>query len=571
MNDSELLRRYAQSGCEAAFTELVKGYIDFVYSAALRQVGGDAHLAQDVTQSVFIALAAKASSLAPRTVLSGWLYTSTRYAAAKAIRSDQRWHAREKEATTMQPLSSPAPNEAQWEQLRPLIDQAMHELRERDRDAVLLRYFEERPLAEVGAKMGLSEDAARKQVARALEKLRGLLAKRGVTSNAAVLAALLTSQAVTSAPAEIALQIAGAALAGTTAGASTSLTLFKLITMSKIKLGVVTAVIVAGIATPLLLQHQSRLSLQREIEALRDQNTQLNDTASQVARLSNLVAQAADVQAGRFEQSNELIRLRAEVSRLRGEARELARSKASGPAAGGSVDPALQAAFAVWAERASRLKGRLDAMPPELKIPELQFLAEKDWFDAVKDMKQLETDSDFRKALSELRSNAKANFDRMLQQALRSYASANGGSLPSELAQLKPFFSSPVDDATLSRYSLLQTGRLSELARGEYLVAETAPPVDDEYDTVHRVSLNGINTSTVNRIEDAIKQAGIQFAEANNGLLPTEPAQLTPYLRQPVDAANVQRMLSRIPPGVTTLEQLKASGALGDGPHGPGQ
>ena len=168
MNDHELLQRYAESRCEASFTELVKRYVDLVYSAALRQVGGDAHLAHDVTQSVFIDLARKAGALSGRTVLAGWLYTSAHFAAAKVVRTEQRWHAREQEANSMREISTESIStesgaEASWEELRPVIDEAMHELNQGERDAVLLRYFEKRQLGEVGAKLGVSEDAARKQ------------------------------------------------------------------------------------------------------------------------------------------------------------------------------------------------------------------------------------------------------------------------------------------------------------------------------------------------------------------------------------------------------------------------
>jgi len=127
----------------------------------------------------------------------------------------------------------------------------------------------------------------------------------------------------------------------------------------------------------------------------------------------------------------------------------------------------------------------------------------------------------------------------MLQQALRGYVKANGDQLPSDLSQLKPYFDKPVDDAILARYSLLQTGKISEAS--DYLVAETAPPVDDEYDTVHKISMNGLNTSSVNRTEDAVKQAGIQYAQANNGLLPTDPLQLAPYLKEPIDPRRSKR------------------------------
>src|SRR5688500_6575049 len=198
--DSELLRRDGESQCEAAFTELVERYINIVYSAARRQVGGDAHLAKDVTQRVFIDLAQKARSIRPDTVLTGWLYTRTRFAATKAVRTDQRWHAREEKAMELLSPQEPAPEPA-WGELQPVLETVMHELNERDRNAVLLRYFEGRPLAEVGSKLGLSEDAARMRLGRALERLRQLLARRGVTSTTAALAGLLTQQTVGAAPA----------------------------------------------------------------------------------------------------------------------------------------------------------------------------------------------------------------------------------------------------------------------------------------------------------------------------------------------------------------------------------
>jgi hypothetical protein len=209
--------------------------------------------------------------------------------------------------------------------------------------------------------------------------------------------------------------------------------------------------------------------------------------------------------------------------------------------------------------RANQLKKRLEQMPDK-RIPEFQFLTEKDWFDAVKNMPRLETDADFREALSQLRGGAKSGFDHVAQEALRAFTKANDGLLPADFSQLKPYFQTPVDDTVLSRYTLLQTGKVGDVPKGEYLVAETAPPVDDEYDTVHRFGLNDVTTSSVNHTEDAIKKAGIQFAEANNGLLPTDPSQLAPYLKQPVDTAKVQKLLSQIPPGVTTLDQLKAMG-----------
>src|SRR4051812_17406479 len=114
MDDSELLRQYAQNRSEAAFTELVQRHLDVVFSAACRQVGGDVHRAKDVAQMVFADLARKAPALTAHTALVGWLYTSTHFAAAKVRRNEQRRAEREKEAHAMHELLDPAANHADW-------------------------------------------------------------------------------------------------------------------------------------------------------------------------------------------------------------------------------------------------------------------------------------------------------------------------------------------------------------------------------------------------------------------------------------------------------------------------
>src|SRR3989442_4429272 len=196
-DDAQLLRRYAEAGSESAFSELVSQHIDLVYSAALRQVGGDAHLAQDVAQTVFADLARKARAVSRHGVLTGWLYQATRYAASKVVRTERRRATREKEAVAMQELSS----EANWDDLGPLLDEAMGRLGAKDRDAVLLRYFDRKELRAVGDVLGTSEEAARKRVGRALERLRRFLMRRGATLPATALASALAGNAVQAAPA----------------------------------------------------------------------------------------------------------------------------------------------------------------------------------------------------------------------------------------------------------------------------------------------------------------------------------------------------------------------------------
>jgi RNA polymerase sigma factor (sigma-70 family) len=551
MNDHELLQRYATSRCEAAFSELVKRYLDLVYSAALRQVGGDTHLAKDVAQAVFIDLARKAASLPERAVLAGWLYTGTRYAAAKSVRCEQRWRLREQKANTMQTESSEPTDEPDWEQLGPVLDTVMHQLNEGDRHAVLLRFFEGRSLVEVGERLGVSEDAARKRVGRALDKLRELLVRRGVTSTTAALVSLLAGNAVAAAPAGMAASISGAALATAASSTGTGLTFLKIMTMTKLKLAGISALIVTCAAGPLILQHQSEVLLRGQVRALRQEKDQLAERIEPLTednlRLSNLLAQADRPAAESVP--NELLRLRAEVSRLRAEAK-----RAGGASSKNSADASFMAEAQSLATRAAELKQRLEQMPDK-KIPELQFLTEKDWLDAAGGT--LETDEDVRKALRSLRDSAKSRFGSQMQKAIRQFADAHGGALPTDLSQLQPYFAAAVDPVLLSRYKLLQTGNLADVGASQALVGETAPPVDEEYDTRFEFGLVGTHSESVSSSEGALEEAATAYANANNGLLPREAAEVVPYLQQAIDPVRVQRFLAQIPPGITNLEQIK--------------
>jgi len=217
-DDWELLREYVTHGSDDAFGMLVKRHVDLVYSAALRQVRNPV-LASEVTQTVFIILAGKARTLQRATVLSGWLYRTAQFAGAKALRSECRRHNREEEATLMQP----EPNDSTWEQIAPFLETAMAQLRETDRNAVVLRYFENKNLKAVGSALGVSEDTAQKRVTRAIEKLRTFFSKRGVALSAAALTTAIGANAVQVAPAEIHTAIfAGTAGGHMTASASLS-------------------------------------------------------------------------------------------------------------------------------------------------------------------------------------------------------------------------------------------------------------------------------------------------------------------------------------------------------------
>ena len=186
-----------------------------------------------------------------------------------------------------------------------------------------------------------------------------------------------------------------------------------------------------------------------------EENRQLREETDSATRKLSAALQRAD---GAPENAGELQRLRGEVSRLRESARELANLRAAATATGN--ESAMDATLKSWSTRAAQLKQRLEEMP-EKKIPELQLITEKEWFDAIKNGKPLQTDADFRQASKVLRDIAKSHFADMTRGALRKYAEANSGLLPTDLAQLKPYFDGPVDDSIFQRYSMLQSGKNS--------------------------------------------------------------------------------------------------------------
>jgi RNA polymerase sigma factor (sigma-70 family) len=206
-----LLHRYLTESSDRAFRDLVERHAGLVYQTALRRAGGDHALARDAAQVVFTDLAQKAASLPPDTALAGWLHRHTGFVTSKLIRSEQRRRQREHRAAMETSLSKPD-DESLWRRMAPVLDEALGRLSAADRDALVLRYLEGRDFREVGGLTGLSENSARMRVSRALEKLRRVLQRQGITSTTLALGTALGQASQAHAPAGLPQALATTAL-----------------------------------------------------------------------------------------------------------------------------------------------------------------------------------------------------------------------------------------------------------------------------------------------------------------------------------------------------------------------
>lgn len=261
MEDHELLHEFARNQSEAAFAELVSRHINLVYSAALR-LAGEPEFAKDVAQTVFIGLARNPNAVRNPRALAAWLYGATRFAAATALRSERR--RRQRESDSMQLELDHSEPQADWQSLAPHVEEAMSSLDDTEQSVVVMRFFQDRSLREVGGALGLSENAAQKRVTRALEKLRLYLRRRGIATSSALLGTMLTAHAVQAAPTGLASSVATISLsaASTTTGAAIALTkTIIMTTKAKILLGVGTIIVLATVPTSLFLTQRMAASI----------------------------------------------------------------------------------------------------------------------------------------------------------------------------------------------------------------------------------------------------------------------------------------------------------------------
>ncbi len=522
-SDAQLLHDYAELGAEAAFAEIVARHTDLVYSAALRQVYSP-DLASDVTQGVFTDLARKActvsETLSPEATLVGWLYRGTRFAARDLYRNETRRTQRERQA--MEQLHPAPETPPDWEQLRPVLDDAMSELDDTDRDAVLLRYFKNHDLRTVGATLGISDDAAQKRVSRAVERLREFFAKRGVTVGASGLAVVISANAVQAAPVGLALTISTAALlTGTTLATTATITATKAIAMTALHKTIVTATI-AVLAGAGIYEARQASQLREQVQTLQQQQ-------------APLMEQIKTLETEREEFVRQLAALRDDNERLNRNTGELLKLRSNANSnrrdAGQLNDPSIQSALA-WLAKKEKLQ-KLFEEKPDQRIPDLRFLTNDKWLDLARNV-DLDSEDGKRSAIHTVRLNAKMASAPIIEAAIGKFMDANRGNRPSDVAQLKAFLEQPIEDEILERYRILDKNEtLSGWLKDMVLIEKTA--VNRWQETQIAIGPSNLGwgppPETVHlEFPQELKPVMQAYQKANNNQTPDDMSKLKPYI-----------------------------------------
>ena len=410
-SDEDLLSRYAAENSDDAFAVLVARHLNLVYSVAHRVVRSP-HLAEDIAQAVFIDLARNARTIKTGTPLVAWLHLVSRRTAIDTVRRESRRQAREATAAILSDTADMKPPASPWTAVEPLLDEAVESLDATDRTAILLRYFENKSLREVGAALGTSDDTAQKRVSRAVDQLRTFFLRRGVPVTAGALAADLSAHAIFTAPVALGGFISTATLA-------TTATAIAPVVVMSLALKTLVATAAAALIAVLVYNATSRPTPPPGVTAA--------VAASSVAAL---------------------------------------------PAPGAPARPAAAVARVTPGSpedlRVALLR-RLFVDLPAQSLPELRLLESSDWLE-IAHAHELDSAADIRVALAKLRSMARKKFATHVQTALRRFTDGSGGVLPADILQLAPHLDAPADAEMLARYATKRTGRLGEA--DEELIAE---------------------------------------------------------------------------------------------------
>jgi RNA polymerase sigma factor (sigma-70 family) len=413
MDDAALLRSFADHGDEHSLGVLIQRHMGFVYSVALRRVNGDTHHAQDVSQQVLADMGRKAKELSRHPALKAWLFTATRYAAGKLMIAEQRRRARE-EAHSMNETHRQDAPPVEWDRLRPVLDEALDHLGNRDRRAVIQRFFEGLTFGQIGQSEGITEDGARLQVSRALGKMAAVMKRRGIESTAAGLALGLTGEATASVPPAVAEAVA------------------------KGTLGILRSAPAAGTVAGLL-------------SAAGPGKAVLGISAA----LAMMAAVGWQQWSLERERARQLEGLEQQLDRDRSEVRSLLHQRAVGQASLQKLAPSSEE---VLTSRVMALRDWF-ADNPAYALPEMRLLTDADWVGFAFEHPEIDAGGDLWPVASQLRTKAIVAGEDAVQAALMRYVSAGSNPPLTDPNQLLAY-SSSLDADILARYSAFPDAHL---------------------------------------------------------------------------------------------------------------
>jgi RNA polymerase sigma factor (sigma-70 family) len=494
MKDDALLHQFIEAGSQPAFAELVQRHLDLVYSVALRGVRSP-DLAADVSQLVFMDLARQAGEVARLPSLVAWLHVVARRKAIDLVRSESRRRAREQIAAEL----TMTPSTSRWSEIEPLLDAAVEALVPSDRAALVLRYFENKSLREVGCELGVSDDTAQKRVARALDRVRDALRQRGVVITTGVLATTLSAHAVQRAP---------TALAGAIAAASATVALLPAgnLIFSTTKLAAVLATSAALLTGYVTAQGWN---LRTELRNTHDEAIRLSAAASSLRRERDALRQ-----------------------QLAASAKSHAVATNQSP-----TDAAIEARISEWLQRMDQVKAAL-ALRPQLAIPELRLLPDKYWYFATA-YEDFTTPGKLEYALLLLRRQAKSNF---AQQVFDALGKSDFKTNPFDFATLLSRTTMPIGEI-LSRYDARRENGVITISERDVQLTDDEPLLTITWD-MRGKGANG-NMSCDSPSDRAIQQAQSEFSRQHGGESSMSFGELRPYFPAGTDEQKVAKKLSR--------------------------
>lgn len=509
-DDISLLRRYAEIHDEEAFAELVRRNMDVVYSAGLRRLGGNTHLAADVAQEVFVTLSRRAAALSRHPALHAWLHTATRNAAVNAIRSEVRRKAREQEAEMMRHTLSDNEDPAGWERVSPFLDRALDELNDTDRAGILLRYLHRRSFSDIGKTLRLTEDAARMRVDRALEKLRVGLAKRGVRSTSALLTSALLENGVTAAPANLTAAALKLALAVTPAPGWGGLG--SLSSAPKLVLGVAASLIVAVAISVGLFNYKERTATERDFA---DEQEGIRALEKQLAQLD---AEVQERQRGKARVQDQIAKARAQTTSAARVALVNASVRSGAVAGGRRTDVAAK--YDLLYRKLGLAPSQIDAFEKlRIRIPDTQIWVYQDVntpvavpADAVSPKQGQDVERELRSLLGERDYAAYQEFNRTLP------ARDLAARLASAVFRTEPLSASQADEFS----------RIVAQSSRAYRAGLAASPNDIDWEVVNRETADLLTPSQRNALVTLQQQDAFDAAVIHKLNSGTSSASLVP-------------------------------------------